>query len=121
MELFKVVVAGGRTFNDLAMMTVHLNALFKTKRLTHEIVIISGTARGADQTGEQYADNTGATLIRFPADWDTFGKSAGYIRNKEMAEAADAVVVFWDGKSKGSNHMIQLAKSKGLPLRVIKY
>ena len=121
MELFKIVVAGGRTFNDLASMTVHLNALLKTKRLTHEIVIISGTARGADQTGEQYADNTGTTLLRFPADWDKHGKSAGYVRNKAMAAEADAVVVFWDGKSKGSKHMIDIAESSGLPLRVIQY
>ena len=121
MDSFKVVVAGGRNFNDLASMTVHLNSLLKTKRLTHEIVIISGTARGADQTGEKYAGNTGDTLLRFPADWDTFGKSAGYVRNKAMADQADAVVVFWDGKSKGSKHMIDIAKSAGLPIRVIQY
>ena len=66
-------------------------------------------------------DISGYNLLRFPADWDKYGKKAGYIRNKEMARAADACVVFWNGQSKGSKHMIDIAKKHGLQLRIIRY
>lgn len=83
--------------------------------------IVSGTARGADQLGERYAAERGLSIKRFPADWDRDGKSAGYLRNVRMAEYADAAIVFWDGVSKGSKHMVDVAKKKGLPVRVVRY
>lgn len=84
-----------------------------------DVEIVSGAARGADALGERYAAERGLAVKQFPADWDRYGRSAGYRRNAEMAEYADAAVVFWDGKSKGSKHMINLAKEKGLPVRVV--
>lgn len=63
--------------------------------------------------GERYAKERGYAVSEHPADWDRYGKSAGYIRNKEMAEEADALMAFWDGKSRGTMHMINLAKEKG--------
>lgn len=86
-----------------------------------DVEIVSGTARGADQLGERYAFERGLPVKQFPADWDQHGKSAGYIRNAQMAEYADAAVIFWDGTSRGSKHMIDLAKAKGLRVRVVKY
>jgi len=58
-------------------------------------------------------------LIKFPAEWNKFGKAAGPKRNKEMAIAADALIAFWDGKSRGTKNMIELAKQKGLKVKVI--
>jgi hypothetical protein len=90
-------------------------------KIKDEIVIISGAARGADRLGEKYAKERGYKVIRVPADWNRYGKSAGYIRNKEMAESSDALVAFWDGKSKGTKNMIDLAKEYGLKVRVIMF
>jgi len=89
-----------------------------SNKTTEEIEIVSGTARGADEMGERFAKEKGYALKQFPADWDTFGKSAGYRRNSQMADYADACVVFWDGKSRGTKHMIDLAEKTGLLLRV---
>ena len=58
---------------------------------------------------------------RFPADWDKYGKAAGYKRNGEMARNADALIAFWDGKSRGTKHMIDLAKKYDLQARVVMY
>ena len=80
---------------------------------------ISGTTKGADRLGEEWGRDRGYPVERYPADWEAYGKSAGYRRNEEMAEAADACVVFWDGSSPGAGHMILIAKEHGLPLRVI--
>lgn len=71
--------------------------------------------------GEQYAKVKGYQIMYFPADWDTQGKKAGYIRNEQMVKNADALVAFWDGKSKGTKHMIDTAEKHGLPTRIIRY
>ena len=86
-----------------------------------DVEIISGTARGADALGERYAAERGLAVKQFSADWDRYGRSAGYKRNAQMAEYADAAVIFWDGISRGSKHMINLAKEKGLPVRIVLY
>lgn len=86
----------------------------------HEVEIVSGTARGADQLGEKFAKEKGCNLKQFPADWDAYGKSAGYRRNADMAKYADACVVFWDGVSKGTKHMIDLAEKAELDLKIVR-
>ena len=71
--------------------------------------VVSGTARGADQLGEQWADMFDIPVDQYPAQWDVFGKSAGYVRNETMARNAEALIAVWDGKSRGTKHMIDLA------------
>ena len=83
--------------------------------------IISGAARGADNLGAVYAYDKGIFLWTMPADWVKHGKKAGILRNLEMAKHADALVAFWDGKSKGTKHMIQTAIDRGLYIKVIYY
>ena len=90
-----------------------------------KIRIVSGAARGADQLGEQYAKATGYEVSKFPADWDSLGKRAGYVRNVEMAEFAiennsvGVLIAFWDGKSKGTEHMIKQATKYGLKVYAV--
>lgn len=80
--------------------------------------VISGTARGVDQSGERWAEVNGIPIRYFVPDWNRYGKSAGYKRNVLMAENADALIAIWDGVSKGTGHMIQIAKSKNLKVHV---
>lgn len=115
---FKVIIAGGRNFDNYELLVNKSTFFLQDKE---NIEIISGTANGADNLGENYAKLMGYGVKRFPANWTLFGKSAGYRRNKEMAEYADALIVFWDGKSKGSKHMIDLAKKMNLKIRIINY
>lgn len=115
----KVIVAGTRTFDDYNLLRDKLDKLLVL--LNGNIEIVSGGAKGADTLGEKYAKMKGYRLTRKEADWETNGKSAGYIRNEEMAKYADKCVVFWDGESKGTKHMIDLAKKNGLEVRVIRY
>lgn len=81
-------------------------------------VVLSGTARGADRLGEEWAVNNNIRIERFPANWDRYGKSAGYRRNEQMANNAEALIALWDGKSKGTKHMIDIAQQKGLRVHV---
>ncbi len=117
--LFKVIVAGSRTFKSYEFMCDWLDHYLRFKH--PDVQIISGGAPGADKLAERYAKETNYPCMIIKADWNTYGKSAGYRRNVEMAELADAAVVFWDGKSRGAKHMIDIATKKQLPLKVINY
>jgi hypothetical protein len=78
--------------------------------------VVSGGARGIDQLGERWARDSGVPIKTFEPNWDKFGRSAGMIRNVEMARYADALIAIWDGKSRGTRHMIEQAKKYGLRL-----
>ena len=82
---------------------------------------LAGQLGGADKLGEQYAIDRSFKTNIYPADWNGQGKKAGPIRNKKMAENADALIAFWDGKSSGTKHMIDTARIMGLKVRVINY
>lgn len=85
------------------------------------IEVVSGTARGVDRLGEEWASLNNIPVKKFPADWNGLGKKAGYVRNEQMAEYADALVALWDGNSRGTKHMIDMAKRKGLRVYVYVY
>ena len=121
MEDFRVIIAGGRDFNDYALLKTKCDNILAEKATTHHIIIVSGAARGADSLGEKYAQEHSYTIEKYPADWNTHGKAAGPIRNAQMANSADALIAFWDGKSHGTKSMINIARSKGLCVRVINY
>ena len=117
----RIVVAGSRKFHDYALLKERLDHL--TKDLATPPLIISGTASGADRLGERYAAERGLECLRMPADWNTYGKSAGYRRNQDMARHATHVVCFWDGNEhrSGTFHMMNIAREAQLPLRVVKF
>lgn len=114
----KVIIAGSRDFRNYSLMKERCDLILSEK---NDIEIVSGGARGADKMGEFYAKERGYCIKVFPADWEQFGKSAGFIRNKQMAEYADTLICFWDGQSKGTQHMINLAKNEGLETHIIKF
>ena len=116
--IYKIIIAGGRDFMDYNLLKEKANKILQEKRVSHKIVIISGCARGADTLGLRYASENAFDVEEYPANWDKYGKKAGYMRNVEMA---DALIAFWDGKSKGTKHMIDIATERNLPTRIIKY
>lgn len=118
---FKVIIAGGREFSDYALLCKSCDKFLCQKHQTHDIVVISGTARGADTLGERYAHERGYAVEKYPADWNRDGKAAGPIRNAQMAKVADTLIAFWDGQSKGTANMIDQAKTRGLSIKIVKY
>lgn len=113
------IVAGSRGFDSYLTMSAVLGHLFsKALERGDDVLIISGAARGADQKGELYAARNQLECHKYPADWDRYGRSAGYKRNEFMAKVATHLVAFWDGNSRGTKHMIDIAKHEGLIVRV---
>lgn len=116
----RLVIAGSRDFNDYELLTECANKFVWFFR-PDQVTIISGTARGADQLGERYARDFSHKLEKFPALWDSFGKRAGIIRNTEMAQTATHALIFWDGKSRGTSHMIGECKKFGVEGCFVRY
>lgn len=120
-ENYKVIIAGSRGFSNYKLLKESCDKFLREKKKTHNIIIVSGHARGADLLGEKYAKDWGYDLEIYPADWKKHGKAAGFRRNEQMAQTADAVIAFWDGESHGTKHMIDIAEEKGLDKRVVNY
>jgi hypothetical protein len=106
----RCIIAGSRSFDDYGYMVQKLTGW--CEEFMSEV--ISGGAKGADRLGERFAKEHNIPLKIMPADWDRYGKRAGYIRNTQMAAEADVLFAFWDGKSPGTKHMIDIAYDKGL-------
>lgn len=109
----KVIIAGSRTITNQA--AVDLAMELSGFQVT---TVLSGTAKGVDLLGEAWAESRRIPIDRYPADWKQYGKRAGFLRNQEMAEDADALVAVWDGESKGTKHMIAIARFQGLKIFV---
>lgn len=118
MQETKIIVAGSRSFSDYKLMSITLRTIFKRYK---NIKIISGHARGADKLGEVYAWKHKIPLQVFPADWKTYGRRAGAIRNEKMASVGNVLVAFWDGISKGTLDMITVALEYELMVYIIDY
>ena len=118
--MLNVIIAGSRDFTDYELLERLLDMYFQ-RYSPDQIEIVSGGARGADRLGERYAQSRGMALKVMPANWNQHGKSAGYRRNEQMAQYATHCVVFWDGESRGPQHMIDLANQYNLALRIVRY
>lgn len=111
----KTIIAGSRHLWDIEYIR---NAVKRSEFIITEVV--SGCAPGVDRMGEKFAHENNTPVKKFPADWKAHGKAAGFKRNREMAEYAEALVAVWDGKSRGTMHMIKTARSEGLKNFVFK-
>ena len=75
--------------------------------------VVSGGARGVDALGEAWAALRGIPVRVFPADWRRYPRTAGRLRNTEMAHYAEALIAVWDGRSPGTKHMIDTMQAVG--------
>ena len=110
----KTIIAGSRNIIDYHQVT---KAVEESGFQITEVV--SGGANGVDKLGEHLAKASLLHCKVFAADWNKYGKRAGYVRNSQMAEYAEALIAVWDGKSRGTDHMIRTAKTQGLKVFVM--
>lgn len=110
----KTIIAGSRTYNDKVCIHNILDALKHT--ITE---VVCGEARGVDTIGKQWAILNEIPIHKFHADWLTHGISAGPIRNEQMAQYAESCIVFWNGKSRGTEDMIKRARRYKLNLVIV--
>ncbi len=109
----KYIVAGSRKISDT-------NFIRETIESFDVSEIVCGTAKGPDSIGEAWAIDNDVPIAYFKPKWNKHGKKAGILRNIEMGDYADALLAFWDGKSRGTKHMIDYMKSIGKEVHVFK-
>ena len=113
----RLAIIGSRTFNDYALL---VNTIFSSLcPLDFITEIISGGAKGADSLGADFAENNDIPLKVFPAEWNKYGKSAGFIRNQIIVNTCDMVLAFWDGESRGTADTIAKAKKAKKPTFIV--
>lgn len=128
----KVAVIGSRGFTDYAKMKDYLDRLNSMRPIT---LVVSGGAEGADSLGERWADENGVAKLIFEAKWsdlthpdarikvnsrgNKYDANAGFRRNRDIVDAADVVLAFWDGKSPGTRNSVDYARSKNKPIKII--
>lgn len=109
----KVIIAGTRDFHDYDVVCKAIaNSWYEITE------VVSGGATGVDALGERWGKERGLPVTVFPAQWQTYGKKAGPIRNAEMAEYADALVAVVSGPSPGTRGMIKISLERGLKVYV---
>ncbi len=102
----KLAVVGSRSFTDWELLKKSIDDVRQQFVITE---IVSGGAQGADSLGERYARENNLKLTLFIPDWKLHGKKAGILRNRDIIAAADFVIAFWDGESKGTKNSLEVA------------
>ena len=121
MQEFKLIVAGGRDFDVYGALREELTYLATEGTYKdHAISIVSGMARGADALAVRFAKEHDVKLYEFHANWDKYGKGAGYRRNEDMARFADGLLAFFSN-TKGTAHMIECMRRHGKPVHIVNY
>lgn len=115
----KIIIAGSRSLNDRLKIEKILDKVVSSYELELSEIVCGG-ARGVDAIGALWARSKGVPVKYFYANWKKYGKVAGYRRNGQMAKYADGLIAIWDGNSRGTKHMIDLAASLGL-LCIVEY
>lgn len=111
----KTIIAGSRDISNYAFIEEAIvESGFEVS------LVLSGCARGVDQLAEKWAEKNNVPIHKFPPDWKKYKRGAGPVRNRQMAEFAEACIVLWDGKSPGTKNMISLATKYGLSLFVFR-
>ena len=119
MKLISICVVGSRDMTDYRILSQVLDGMHLWS--PHNVKqFVCGGARGADTLGERWAKQRGYPTVSMPADWDQHGKAAGPIRNAEMAEITDVLVAFWDGHSRGTQHMLRHCHDRGILIYLYK-
>lgn len=113
----KVLVCGGRDFNDRELLFKTLDRLHRANPIT---LVIHGGARGADALGDQWADAEFVECKAFQADWDTHGKAAGPIRNSQMLQEKPDLVVACPG-GPGTADMVRKARAAGVAVLEVEH
>lgn len=115
----RLAIIGSRSFSDYSLLVETLKTHYFNESGWTFDEIVSGGARGCDSLAAEFARQNCVKLTEFLPDWNLFGKSAGFRRNKLIIDHADEVLAFSVNSSKGTAHSISLARQQNKPVRVI--
>lgn len=114
----RILITGSRDWDDANAIAFVMEGAVPL--MARDVTVVHGDARGADRIAGAYAEQAGWKVEKHPANWNLYGKKAGFIRNKEMVDlGADICLAFIKNNSRGATMCAQLAREAGIPVRVI--
>ncbi len=121
MTTIKLLVAGSRSISDYEFIKASLDIVHSQLQTeNYSIELVSGHAVGVDILAERYAHQNNIPVVLFKPEYQgPRDYTAPLKRNVKMAEYADLLVAFWDGKSKGTIHMIKEMQKRGKPVYLL--
>lgn len=119
----KIAIVGSRSFSDYVELEIKVKKFLSewNCELDHSLEIVSGGAAGADSLGAVFAKNHHLKMTSVLPDWKKYGRGAGLVRNREIAQIADAVIAFWDGSSKGTKSTIDLFRENKKRIKIVRF
>lgn len=113
----RVLITGSRAW--VRESTIHRALDAVIHQWGTNVIIVHGTARGADTIAGDYARSKGLRVEEHPADWNKYGKRAGYVRNAEMVTLdADVVLAFVINNSAGAMSTVKMAENKNMTIKI---
>lgn len=118
----KLLVCGSRTITNVSWIFSEIEKYISESNLQYsDIHIIEGSAKGVDKIAKQFADDRNIPVIEMPADWKSYGRAAGPIRNEQMVRLCDQCLILWDGKSHGTKNDIDLCDKYNKSNKIVIY
>ena len=114
----KLMICGSRSIYNASLIFSEINKCVQENNF-QDITVIEGEAKGVDTVARLWAERYSHSIESYPADWNKYGKAAGYIRNEIMVKACDFCLILWDGNSKGTKHDINLCKKLNKPYKLV--
>jgi len=108
----KLAVIGSRGFEDYSLLSQKLDEINPSE-------IISGGAKGADTLADRYANEHDIKLTEFKPDYKKYGRGAPHVRNRQIVDASEKVLAFWDGKSRGTLSTLKYAEKQSIEIEKI--
>lgn len=120
-EVYSVIIAGSQGFDNYALFKERCTQILSEKIKTHNVIILAGTSYRTQNLIQKLSYEQNLIVVPFDAEWEKYGRDAGYKSNEKMIEIADALIAFWDGQSKFTEGLIKSAKNNGLKVKVITF
>lgn len=117
-KCIKLMVCGSRSIDDEQCVFSLIDACVKMLN-AEDVIIIEGAARGVDLIAKKWATDHNKQIIEFPANWELYGKTAGFRRNYDMIAECDYCLIIWDGKSSGTKHDIDVCSKMNKPYKLV--
>ena len=120
-EIYSVIIAGSQSFDDYALFEEKCSQTLSEKIKTHNVIILAGTSYRTQNLIQKFSYENNLIVVPYDAEWEKYGRDAGYKSNEKMIKIADALIAFWDGQSKYTEDLIKSAKNNGLKVKVITF
>jgi hypothetical protein len=117
----KLIITGNHTFEDYSLLKDRVEDFLVKHHKDPIEAILTRSRKGAESLGERFAKELDIPIQYFVPDETDFGTEAEVINDAQLVDAADAIIIFWDGVSTSKSHTRDMAEKRNLIIEVVRY